>query len=233
MPAKRGLVRALLDINLSSGLAGDPVSLSPDIWYGIDDKLTVGLVHSFVGETGIVGIPGTSLCFGDSCTDVYNGLGLDARYTLAAQDKLAVAFDGGLIVNEIDPFELALKVGAVGRYRAATKLAIDFSPNVFVGLTQRDGAVMTSGNKEVLTVPVTGVYDASDNIGVMAQLALLLPINVAGDFYAIAASLGGTYAVNRQLSLEVAFTLPALAGGKALQTGVDARTFTLGGAYAF
>ena len=231
MPAKRGMIRGLVVINLSKGSAGNPLSISPDLWYGVSDKFTLGLVHSFVGETGIVGIPGTSLCFGDQCSDVYNGFGIDGRYTLKSSKSLALAFDGGLIAKNLSPFQLALKVGVTGRFRASSKLAIEFSPNLFFGITKREVA-MTAGNKETLTVPLTAIYAATPKVGLMVQLGLILPFSNTGDFYLIPVSLGGTFAVNKQLSLEAAFSLPAISGGGTV-TGFDFRTFTLGGGYAF
>jgi hypothetical protein len=226
------MVRAILGINLSTDVAGDPISLSPDLWYGVNDKLTVGLVHSFVGETGIMGIPGTSLCIsGDACADVYNGFGLDARYTLKSTAKLAVAFEGGLIGRAIDPFTMVVKLGAVGRYRVASKVAIDFQPNVFIGLTEREPN-MNAGNKEVLTVPVTAVFAVTPKVGVLAQLGLVLPF-AESDFYLVPFSIGGTFAINQQFSAELAFTLTALTGGEGVTTGTDARALSLGGVYAF
>lgn len=237
MPAKRGMIRGVLGINLSVDVAGDPISFSPDLWYGINDKLTVGLVHSAVGETGIVGLPAaTSLCIsGDFCTDVYNGFGLDLRYGIKSDETLAVAFEGGLIATDFDPTRFVLKLGAAGRFRLAQKFALDFQPNVFIGITKRepDGTMGDPGNKEVLTVPITAVYAATPKIGVMTQLAMFLPFAAAADSYLLAFSLGGMYSVNKQLGIEAAFTLPALLGGEVLATGVDARTFSLGGVYAF
>ena len=236
MPAKRGMIRAVVDINLSTDVAGDPISISPDIWYGINDKMTIGLVHSFVGETGIVGIPvASSLCIGDACGKVYNGFGLDMRYGLKADKKVAVAFEAGLIALDLDPTRFVLKLGAAGRYRLAPKVALDFQPNVFIGLTKRqpDGMGNDAGNKEVLTVPLSGVFAVSPKASLMTQLALLLPFSAAADAYLVAFSLGGMYSVNKQIGIEAAFTLPAVIGGEFQQTGVDGRTFSLGGVYAF
>lgn len=234
MPEKRGMVRGLLGINLSSDFAGDPISLSPDVWYGVSDKLTVGLVHTFVGATGIYGLPGTSLCLvGDLCGDVYNFAGLDARYTLKSTAKLALALDGGLFMTSLDPFQLALKVGVVGRYRFGKKLALDFSPNLFAGLTKRDGGGMgTDPNKEVLALPASVVYSLDAKIGLFAQLALLLPFENAGDTYLVGYSIGGSYAINKQAAIEVAFSLPAALNGTGLG-GFDTRSMTIGGSYAF
>jgi hypothetical protein len=245
MPAKRGMVHAQLGINLSTDLVGKPVSLSPDIWYGVNEKLTVGLIHTAVGATGIQGIPGTSLCLtgaDNGCGKFYDNVGIDVRYTLKSTEKLQLALDGGLFVNSFDPFQMALKVGIAGRYRAGKQLALEFTPNIFFGVTERDGggdpAVAVGSNKEVLALPVNVVYGLNEKIGLLAQVALLLPFEDAGDFYTIGLALGGNYAINKQLSLELIFALPVLvtglkdAMGDSLG-GVDARTLTLGGSYAF
>lgn len=245
MPAKRGMLHAQLGINLSTDAVGKPINLSPDIWYGINDKLTVGLIHSAVGATGIQGIPGTSLCLtgeDNGCGKLYDNVGLAARYTLKSDAKMQLALDGGLFVNSFDPFQLALKVGIAGRYRAGKSLALEFSPNIFFGVTERDGGgdpmVAASSNKETLALPINVVYGLNEKVGLLAQLALLLPFENAGDLYTVGLALGGTYAINKQLSLELIFALPVLVTGLKDAMGdsiggVDARTLTLGGSYAF
>ncbi len=244
MPAKRGMLHAQLGINLSTDAVGKPINLSPDIWYGVNDKLTVGLVHTTVGATGIQGI-GTSLCLTGSdngCGKLYDNVGIDARYTLKSDAKLQIALDGGLFANSFDPFQAALKVGIAGRYRAGKKLALEFSPNIFFGITERDGGVngtvVVAGNKEVVAVPVNLVFDLNEKLGLLAQIALLTPFEDAGDLYRVSLALGGTYAINKQLSLELIFALPVLVTGVKDAMGdsvggVDARFLTLGGSYAF
>ncbi len=198
MPAKRGMVHAQLGINLSTDAVGKPINLSPDIWYGVNEKLTVGLVHTAVGATGIQGL-GTSLCLTGSdngCGKLYNNVGIDARYLLKTDAKMQIALDGGLFVNSFDPFQAALKVGIAGRYRAGKKLALEFAPNIFFGITERDGAADAMGvslgaNKEVLAVPVNLVYGLNEKVGLLAQLALLLPFEDAGDLYTLGFAVGG------------------------------------------
>lgn len=46
-------------------------------------------------------------------------------------------------------------------------------------------------------------------------------------------ALGGSYALNKQFSLELIFALPLVVTGIEDAGGVDARTLTLGGSYAF
>lgn len=239
VPPKRLMLRALFELNLGKDNAGDPFGIAPDIYYGATDKLTLGLVHSSLGTTGLLGGVGSSLCLsGDGCPDVYRNVGIDARYALKT-GSLELAANAGLFARSVDPFALALKLGAVGRYRStpASKLAFEFSPAIFFGLTERgddgDGTVVVATNKEVLVVPVAAVYSITPAFGLGLQLGLTLPFSDSGDLYALSLALGGSYQLNKQLSLDLAFALPAVAGGDALETGADARSLTFGGSYAF
>jgi hypothetical protein len=242
MPAQRGLVRALLEINLSAEAALDPLSIAPDLWYGVSDRLTVGLVHSRAGTTGLMGGVGSSLCLaGDGCGDAYRNVAVDARYTLKPGPTV-VAGTAGLVLRGLDPFQLALKLGAVGRYRPApgSKLAIDFAPSVLFGITERAGAVpvgMAPGgppNKEVLVAPITALYALRPKLSLAAQVGVFLPIEDAADLYTLSLALGATYLISPQITAEAALGLPALGGGEQVgATGFDARTLTLGGSYAF
>ncbi len=243
MPAKRGLLHAQVGINLSTDAVGKPISLSPDIWYGVNEKLTVGLVHTGVGTTGVQGLPGASLCLTGSdngCGDFYSNVGLDARYTLKSSEKLQLALDAGLFVNSLDPFQLSIKVGVAGRYKLGKQLALEFQPSVFFGVTERDGGgqVDAETNKETIVAPVNFVYGLNEKVGLLGQVALILPLEDTSDAYLLGLSLGGSYAINKQLSLELIFSLPVLVTG-AKDTngdsigGVDARSLTLGGSYAF
>jgi hypothetical protein len=245
MPAKRFLLRADVNINLTSELAGKPISIAPDLWYGFDDKLTLGLVHSFVGQTGFLGVPGgASLCFNGTIAsgmagvpdtelcDVYGTVGAVGRYTLKQDAKMAIAAEGGLFARSFDPFAMAIKLGVAGRYRVAPKIAVDFQPGLFFGVTERDGTLSAgTGNGEILALPVTGIYTVNKEVSVLLQTGLILPFQEAGDSYLVPLTIGGSYAVNKQISVYGAFSLPALIGGGDA-TGFDARAFTLGGGYA-
>jgi hypothetical protein len=244
LPVKRAYARAMLEIELSKDTAFDPVSLAPDVFYGVTPEFTAGLVHSASGATGIIGGTGSSLCFTDAC-DVYNGFGLDGRYHFKS-GTVAVAANFGLYANNIDPFQLALKLGLIGRYRSrpSSKLAVDFAPALFIGITEREpSAIGATGNKEVFVMPVTVLYTVMPRLAAMAQLGLVIPFENADDLYAVPFSIGASYAVNKQITVEGAFSLQRLLGGDGggggamgapgLPTGADARSFTIGGGYAF
>lgn len=233
------LLDAFAEINLSSGAVFQPFSISPDLWYGVTDDVTVGLVHSAAGRSGFIGGVGDALCLtgeDNGCPDVYPGFGFDARYRLET-GALVWAAEGGLYVRHLaDPFQLAIKLGAVGRWQSGG-LAIELAPNLFIGLTNRTptvtvGAPAVAPNREVLDLPVTALYSVTPAITAAVQLGIALPLEDTGDAYAIPLSLGGHYRVDDRLDLTLAFSLPRLFGGGP-QTGFDARSLTLGGTYAF
>jgi hypothetical protein len=236
LPAKRLYGRALLELELSTDTAFDPVSLAPDVYYGVSADFTVGLVHSSLGSTGIIGGAGSSLCFTEKCDGVYHNFGLDGRYQLAT-GNVSVAANFGLHAIDIEPFRLALKLGVVGRYRPSptSKLAVDFTPALFLGIIEREPEMLGQlGNKEVLVLPGTVLYAVTPRLTALLQTGLVLPFEAAGDAYSVPLSLGASYAVNKQLSIEGAFSLVRLLGGGSLPTtGADARGLTIGGGYAF
>lgn len=237
LPKGTLFIEAFVGLNLSKDLVGKPISLSPDIWYGVTDDLTLGLVHSAIGSTGVIGGVGQSLCVtGDKkgCESIYRNVGIDVRYRL----KGAFAVDGGLYVRDFDPFQLAIKVGLLGRHRVIPKLAIEFNPNIFVGVTKRDGeadsmGIVTAGpNKEELSIPVTVGFAVIPKLTLNAQVALQTPFEDAGDLWRLSVAIGARFRVNHHLDLGLAFALPLLVGGADDGTGVDLRTLTLGVAYA-
>ena len=238
LPQGRLLLDAFVEINLSDGAVFKPFSISPDVWYGATPELTVGLVHSAVGASGFIGGVGTALCLSGSangCGDVYPGVGVEARYKLTT-GMLAWAADGGLYVRHFDPFQLAIKIGAAGRWHSGP-LAVEVTPNLFFGVTNRApaamGTVVVTTNEEILNLPVTALYSVIPKAQVALQVGVVLPFQNAGDTFAIPLSIGGHYQATADLNVNLAFSLPLLAGGSLQPTGVDARTLTLGGTYAF
>jgi len=229
LPGGKLFLDAFIEVSLSKDLAFKPVSLAPDIWYGISDDLTLGLVHSARGATGLWGSSGDGLCFvGKSreCPKVYNNVGVDARYHLFRKGGIALAADGGLYAMSLDPFMLSLKLGGIAHFGFGA-FSLEVGPNIFVGITKR-----SAGNKEELTIPVTFMYALPMRLGIGAQLGAWIPFRDT-NLYMFGASLGVQYFATDKLILDAVFSLPALAGGGAVADGVDIRTFTLGVAYAF
>ncbi len=156
LPAGRWFIQAFAEINLSEDLVAKPISIAPDVWYGVSDVLTIGVVHSARAATGFFGNAGDGLCLTGSdngCGKVYNSVGIDGRYHFYREGGITAAADGGLFAQSIDPFQLALKVGAVGRWQSGS-VAVELGASLFVGLTERDGVdgddiVVATTNKEI------------------------------------------------------------------------------------
>jgi opacity protein-like surface antigen len=237
MPAGRALVQAFAEISLSQDAALEPLSIAPDVWYGVSDVLTVGLVHSARGATGFFGDAGNGLCLtGDEggCGKIYNSVGIDARYHFYREGDITAAAEGGLFARSIDPFQLALKVGATGRWQRGL-LALEAAPSLFGGLTEREVenemGVLVSTNKEALLLPVTAIYTLTPQLGLAAQAGFTVPFEDLGDLWTFGMSVGAQYMVNQQIFADLAFSLPLLLGGPD-GTGADERTLTLGVGYA-
>jgi opacity protein-like surface antigen len=239
LPAGRILVQAFAEISLSEEAVAEPISLAPDLWYGVSDVLTVGLVHSTRAATGLLGNAGDGLCLtgeDNGCAKVYNSVGIDARYHFYRKGSITAAADGGLFARSIDPFQLALKVGAVGRWESGS-LAVELDPSIFAGLTERepdaeDGVVVATTNKEIFFLPVTALYALNPKLGLAGQLGLQVPFESTGDTFSLGFSIGAQYMISEKLFADAAFSLPALVGGELVNDGVKLRTFTLGAGYA-
>jgi hypothetical protein len=238
LPKGRLVVNAYLGIGLSDGAAFKPISLSPDVWYGVTDEITAGVVHSAVGTTGFIGGVGESLCLSgsDNCGDLYKNAGIEARYKLK-MSGIALAVNGGLYSGHVTDLKLlVVKAGAIGRWHQGP-IAVEAAPNLAIALTDRSstttmgGITVTAGNSDVLNLPGTVLYTLNPMITLAAQVGLVLPLENTGDTYSVPLSVGAFYRVNDQLNVTAAFSLLRLIA--ASSGGIDARSLTLGGSYAF
>ncbi len=235
LPGGRFFIQGFAEISLSKDAAFEPFSIAPDLWYGVSDLITVGLVHSGRASTGLYGGAGNGLCLtGEEggCPDVYGNVGIDGRYHFYRGSGMTVSADGGLFAGPFDPFTAALKLGVVGRWQAGA-IAVDLAPNLFIGLSEREpeagvDVAIGTNNKETLNL-------LSSQIGLALQLGAVVPFEETGDFYSVGISLGGQYMLSDRMMIDAAFSLPLLVRGDAYEgvEAFDARTLTLGFGYAF
>ena len=238
LPGGAFLIDGFVEISLSKDAVFKPISLTPDLWYGATDELTLGLVHSSIATTGFIGGAGDSLCLTGSsngCAHLYKDVGVDVRYRIASPWSI----DAGLFAaNVSNPFLAVLKAGASGRWRF-DKLVLELQPNLLVALNNRtSGSAATAmvaavtPNNERLDLPVTIGYEVAPKVELEGQTGVSLPFSQVGEFYQVPLAVGVRYRVDDHLALGFAFALPALLGGNSLLHGIDARTATLGVSYA-
>jgi hypothetical protein len=229
-PAHRLVLHALLEIGLSKDSSGSPVSIAPDLWYGVSRAFTIGLVHSSQAATGLLGGAGDGLCLtGEEggCARLYDRAGLLARLAVASGDA-SVALEGGVLARSLDPMVLSGKLGLAIRLQLGRKLAAELTPSVAFGLTERD-----SGNHEVAYVPVSLTYATSRRLALAVQAGLIAPFEDFRNEVVIAMSAGVQVMAGEQTFVDDVFSLPHWLDTDRATYGLDARTLTFGVGRAF
>jgi len=226
----KGMIQIHADLfaNMSTDNSFKPFSIAPDIFYGVSDKLSVGLTHA-------IGVcpAGTD----NGCAKVYNDVGVDTLFSLKKDEKMDLASHVGLDVGSIsDPFTASLHLGVLLKYQM-DKIGIFVDPALGIGVTQRD-----AGNKETLAIPVQVAYQVNKNlapflrtglggvpIGAMAvktSAGANLDVDGAGfgDTYAVPLGIGALYGLSNKLDVGAELDFPALFGSTlASDIGTDGR----------
>lgn len=206
------IMGSTLNINLSADAVAKPVFLAPSVYYGVNEKLTVGVTHDS-GTTmwtprpalrfttiDVLGTPvqvaaGAGICITgeeNGCPKVYDNIGFDAMYSIKAE-KLSLAAHGGIDIASFDPLLLQLRVGALGRYAATDKFSVVFDPRIRVGLTERDA------NGEAIDIPVWFWFQANEKMGAYLHTGINSTFENLGDNYVVPVGLGLNYNVNDKL----------------------------------
>jgi len=218
-------------IGMSKDFAGKPIQIVPNLYYGVNDQLTVGVAHNAGSEVfqafSVFG--GRGVCLSgqsDGCRKVYNNVALDALFSFMRSSTMDMAAHGGLDFFLIDPTWLQLRLGVKGKTMAGP-LVIVFDPSVMIGLNHRD-----EGNKEAINIPVRLGFLATPQLNLGLSIALGGPFDGFGDNYRVPLGIGGAFAINSQLDVRAQFAFDNLLGKVA--DGVvraDARTLSIGAAF--
>lgn len=148
LPAGRVAAELTVEVNLAHNFWAEPLSLAPDVWWGVTSRWTVGLVHSNASVDRFA--PGASLCLREDplyCDSLYRGSGLDVRYA-AIRGPVAVAPRARALVRDVDPFKPALALGALAKWTRG-RYAVTADPYIQLGLANTG-----LGNRAALFVPV-------------------------------------------------------------------------------
>src|SRR5690349_9012946 len=108
--------RLTLAINVQPRLITEPTALSPDAWWGVLPRLTVGLIHSDASLDQIA--TSGSFCIKTStstCARLYKGSGIDVRYS-AIEGQFALAPRLRAVIRDLDPLKPAVTLGALLRW---------------------------------------------------------------------------------------------------------------------
>lgn len=163
-----------LEYSLHGRTENRPLALAPDLWVGVTQELTVGLIHSSQSVDRI-GARST-VCLQQStfgCDAAYQGSGVDARYRLR-EGQLAIAPRMRVLVRDIDPWKPAVTIGTLARW-SRTRFSITTDPYIRLGLANRD-----QGNRAAFVLPLW--------FGVQPTCRWLVELHTgaAGDFAVLA-----------------------------------------------
>jgi hypothetical protein len=221
-----------VNINMSADAVAKPISFAPAVYYGVNEKLAVGLTHDggslpITPRPGLrtiaISIPnpidptmpftgiaaaGAGICISgedSGCNKIYDNVGADVVFGLS-EGKNSLAVHGGLDVFTFDPMVLTLRAGVLGSFAASDKLRIVYDPRLSIGLTERDF------NKEQLDVPVWAWFAVNDKLSAYAHTGIRGPLDGFGDAFSIPLGLGANFQVNEKLTAGADFHFLNLLG---------------------
>jgi hypothetical protein len=181
------IARASLESSLSRGALFAPVSIAPDVWVGVTDRLTLGATSSEAAR-GWVGA-GRGACLrgaAHGCDSPYGGAAGDARFRLY-DGAIAVAGRAALDFRRFGPGVVALEIGAVVRARAGA-LTVTVEPYVSLGIVNASLDNHVAGvlplearwalAPRVRAIARTGVRGDVDDFFATAQLPFALALDV-------------------------------------------------------
>ena len=195
-----------VQINLSKSLVGKPVSLAPSVYYGITDKMSVGVFH------------GTGICLtgaDNGCGKVYNDIGADFRYYVLDSGAFTLSAHAGLYFFSLDPVILNGNIGAYFQYTITPKFAILADPTI--GIKLKDGV-------NSIAVPVWLGFQATPALWAFLSTSFGGPFDGFGDFFTGSLGVGATYAINNKMDVGGEFQFTNLYGKGG---GADGRLLVL------
>lgn len=130
-----------LEIFAAPNQLAKPASFAHDLWWGVTQRWTVGVIHSSRSIDRIDAGAGTCLRRGiEDCSERWSNIGADARYLV--RDDLALR--ARFLVRDVAPWKPAITIGALYRRGFVTT-----DPYLRLGIANTD-----EGNRAALVVPV-------------------------------------------------------------------------------
>lgn len=204
-------VSATLEVEATAAKAGKPISLAPDVSYGVTPELTLSLVHSTFAVTGFRGGAGRGLCLtGEDrgCAKLYNNVGAEALYGLA-RGPFALAVSAGVHSTNLDAGFYSAKAGLRLRWMSGA-FSLASSPSVLIALTHRDDMPK---NVDQLFVPVLASYKPAKPLTLSLGSGLKGPLDGLGDAWEVPLGFIGTFALSPKLAVGTSLVFGKLLGG--------------------
>jgi hypothetical protein len=119
-------------------------SVAPDLWWGVTDRFTLGVVTSARAQSRIEARNGVCV---HGCDRLYDNVALDGRWSLQG-GAFAIAARVRLGARSFAPFRPTLRPGVLLRWWRGA-FAVEADPHLQLGLAHR-----AEGNRDQLALPV-------------------------------------------------------------------------------
>lgn len=154
-----------LAANLSSGQAGEPVSIPAAVDLGITDDLQIGLFH------------GTGICLSGSsngCPEVYDDAGLRAVVGIARGLEWQLAAEAILYASSLSDGRYVAG-GSAAYKRSVGNFGLTLDAGLLVAVTERSAAPV----RQLLFASAEGAVQFGDSLAAFATIGLDRPIDTA------------------------------------------------------
>lgn len=199
----------VLEVDTSTGTAGDVVSVAPDLHVGVTADLTLAVVHSTFARTGFRGVAGAGVCASDACANTYDNAGIEALYAVL-RGPLHLAANLGVHAWSFDRGHYVAKVGAKLRTRVGAVVLASL-PAVTIAVNHRDD--MVAPNRDRLWLPVTASVALGGALTGGLGTGFKAPLDDVGGAYEVAAGVFATYTVSPALLLGGSWIHGKILGG--------------------
>lgn len=162
-------VTLALETAVAAPVDGATVAVRPDIWWALDERVTLGVTSSGAARGRLLATHG--LCV-RGCADVVGGGAIEARFALGSSPLIGAI---ALHARQLAPTPLAVELGVQRRWRSG-RITAATAPRLELGITRRDLA-----NGEFVHVPLTLSVTIAD--GIAAGLSSGMRGELSGDFF--------------------------------------------------
>lgn len=199
--------RVTFAMNLSADQVAKPISMAPDIYYSVSDRLQLGVVHD--GPMRWQSRPGLGLCLtgeDNGCPAVYDNVGLDVMYGLAFAAPLHLSVHSTFYVTSFDASTTMLAVGAAGKYHLGDDASLYFDPQLGIALSDRDVI------DDALFLPLELQYQVGAPTTVKLLTGISGSLSAFGDTFQVPVGAGVVRNLSERVDLGARFSFDNLLG---------------------
>ncbi len=181
-------IDALVNVNLTKGEIGKPISLAPGIFRGITDRVALGIAHI------------RGLCVSgaeNNCPYIYNDMGVLLRWAALRQGPWEIVLRGGFQAEFQPAFRADAVVRVTARWRMG-RFALAAEPFANVALTDREDSPLTGpGNSTFIGVSGRPEAQITRRVAAYGLVKLFGAVNDWERTYFIYSGLGALVGLGR------------------------------------